>query len=311
MEPVEAEPVEAATAEVAANAQRFRGFADLYDRVRPSPPDSAGQIILAYAGAIRAGLVVDLGSGTGLSSRWAARWSDRVIGVEPSEDMRLVAAQRAAADANVSFEAGYAHDTGLPGGGADVVLAVQALHWMDPVPTLAEIARLLRPGGVFAALDCDFPPLTGCWEAEAAWLRCRERLVVFENRVVEGDTGDALRRPVPEDWAAPEHYGLDYPSTKGLAGGGRSWSKPDHLARLAASGHFRWCTEFAVTATEVGDQARFVDLFCSQGHTQALLNAGLDENTLGITALAATAASALGEGARPFWFTYRVRLAIK
>ncbi|MGH9125028.1 MAG: hypothetical protein ACRDZ8_09935, partial [Acidimicrobiales bacterium] len=176
---------------------------------------------------------------------------------------------------------------------------------------LAEIARLLRPGGVFAALDCDFPPVTGCWEAEAAWMRCRERLVVFENRVVEGDTGDALRRPLPDDCAPPEHYGLDYPSTNGLAGGGRSWSKIDHLARLVHSGHFRWCTEFSLIAAEIGDHGRFVDLFRSQGHTQALLNAGLDEDVLGVTTLSATAASALGNEPRPFWFTYRVRLAIK
>lgn len=301
--------MELAAAEVAANARRFSGFADLYDRVRPSPPDVAGDMILAYAGVTRAALVVDLGSGTGLSSRWAARWADRVVGVEPSEDMRRVAVERAAGQANVSFEAGYAHDTGLAGGDADVVLAVQALHWMDPGPTFAEIARLLRPGGAFVALDCDFPPVVGCWEAEAAWARCRERLVVFEDRVVAGDTGDALRRPVAASVALPEARG-DYPATKGLAGGGRSWAKVDHLARLAASGQFRWCTEFALVATETGDAARFVDLFRSQGHTQTLLNAGLDEEELGITAFAEIAASALGEGTRPFWFTYRVRLAI-
>lgn len=29
----------------------------------------------------------------------------------------------------------------------------QALHWMEPASTLAEVARILRPGGVFAAYD--------------------------------------------------------------------------------------------------------------------------------------------------------------
>ena len=38
-------------------------------------------------------------------------------------------------------------------------MAVQALHWMEPAPTFGEVARLLRPGGVFAALDCDWPPV--------------------------------------------------------------------------------------------------------------------------------------------------------
>src|SRR4029077_538929 len=73
--------------EVRSNAERFSGFADLYDRVRPTPPDVLAEILCAYAGADRPE-VVDLGSGTGLSSRWAAPWSASVIGVEPSEDMR-------------------------------------------------------------------------------------------------------------------------------------------------------------------------------------------------------------------------------
>ncbi|MGH7866895.1 MAG: class I SAM-dependent methyltransferase, partial [Candidatus Dormibacteraceae bacterium] len=45
--------------------------------------------------------------------------------------------------------------TGLPEACADVVTCVQAFHWMDPEIVLPEVARILRPGGVFAAVDYD------------------------------------------------------------------------------------------------------------------------------------------------------------
>ena len=47
-----------------ANANRFSGFADLYDAVRPVPPMVLADVISKYAGD-RPRLVVDLGCGTG------------------------------------------------------------------------------------------------------------------------------------------------------------------------------------------------------------------------------------------------------
>ena len=76
------------TEDLAANATRFSGFADLYDDARPTPPLALAALLASYAGVERPALVVDLGSGTGLSTRWCAPWADRVIGVEPSDDMR-------------------------------------------------------------------------------------------------------------------------------------------------------------------------------------------------------------------------------
>ena len=151
--------------EIPSNADRFSGFADLYDRVRPTPPDVLAEILWTYARTDRP-TVVDLGSGTGLSSRWASRWAGSVVGIEPSEDMRRKAEAQTDA-ANVEYRDGWAHATGLADESADIVLASQALHWMEPSSTLAEVARVLRPGGVFAAIDCDFPPSVGSATAEA------------------------------------------------------------------------------------------------------------------------------------------------
>ena len=178
-----------------ANAERFTGFADLYDTVRPTPPLALAEVLRAYTGGPPVRHVVDLGSGTGLSTRWAATWADRVIGIEPSDDMRRRAADATSlGSSTIDYRAGWSHTTGLPTGSADVVLAVQALHWMDPTPTFTEAARLLRPGGVFAAVDCDFPPIVGSAPAEAAWRRCRGTVRVYEERLAAGLTGDELRR---------------------------------------------------------------------------------------------------------------------
>src|SRR3954447_19347377 len=155
-------------AHVAANVERFMGFADVYDSFRPRPPLAVLDILTQLAQAPRPALVVDLGSGTGLSTALWAERAAQVVGVEPSADMRAQAEQRVAglADpAHVRYQAGYANATGLPDGCADIVTCSQSLHWMEPVSTFAEIARILRPGGVFAAYDCDWPP-TVSWAME-------------------------------------------------------------------------------------------------------------------------------------------------
>ena len=163
-----------------ANANRFSGFADLYDAVRPVPPPLLAGVITRYAGD-SIDTVVDLGSGTGLSTRWAATWSSRAIGVEPSADMRARATAIADPE-QVQYVPGWSNATELPDGCADVVLAVQALHWMDPVSTFPEVARLLRPGGVFAAIDCDWPPSVGNAAAEQAWHTARATVAIHERR---------------------------------------------------------------------------------------------------------------------------------
>lgn len=44
---------------------------------------------------------------------------------------------------------------------------------MPPERTFAEIARVLRAGGVFAALDCDWPPLVH-WQLHDRWVRIHD-----------------------------------------------------------------------------------------------------------------------------------------
>ena len=58
--------------EFSANIERFTGFAGLYDDFRPKPPVVIVDILTQLAQAQRPQLMVDLGCGTGLSTRlWA------------------------------------------------------------------------------------------------------------------------------------------------------------------------------------------------------------------------------------------------
>ncbi len=257
---------------------RFSSYAGTYDQVRPRPPALLAEVISQWAG-VAAPAVIDIGTGSGLSlAPWSGR-ARKVTGVEPSVPMRAIAQQRAAAlpdrDA-FSVVDGRAEDTGLPAGSADIVTASQAMHWFDPDRALPEIARLLRPGGVLAAYDCDWPPAVD-WATDAAYLACEDHLATLE-------TGRDLQPPKA--------------------------AKEEHASRMRASGLFRFVSEIAVHHREQGDADRLLALIRSQGGTVALLNEGLSEDELGLTRLREVAERRI-PGPVPFWWTYRIRLAVR
>lgn len=292
------------------NAERFSGFADLYDDVRPTPPADLAVMLCEYARVDRPALVVDLGSGSGLSTRWAAGWAEHVVGVEPNADMRLAATR--AGTTNMEFVNGLSHQTGLPDGCADIVMAVQSLHWMEPESTFAEVARVLRPDGAFAAIDCDWPPLIGDAQSEAEWDRCHARARRGEDALAAGLRGDALLHSLDIDPDAVDStlHGWDAGEHRRVAVGVHRWGKDTHLDRMRASGKFTISRELGLHTTELGDADRFVDLLRSQGGVQSLLAHGITEEQLGILALHDTCEAAIGTGAHPMRFSYRARIGL-
>ncbi|MEY2401815.1 MAG: hypothetical protein QOJ08_1926 [Ilumatobacteraceae bacterium] len=296
-----------------ANANRFSGFAELYDDVRPVPPLVLADVISSYA-AGRPNVVVDLGSGTGLSTRWAAGWSAEAIGVEPSADMRSRAAA-VTSHTHVRYVRGWSNATELPDGSADVVLAVQALHWMEPVSTFVEVARLLRPGGVFAALDCDWPPSVGNAPAEQAWHNARATVARHERRLA--GWSKSSNPPARASSSSPQSDDLrptaagDSASAVTITDGVQYWHKGQHLARMVSSGEFQHCIEVAAVGEEEGDAERFIQLFRSQGDYQALRRHGLDDAALGVDTFATEVREIFGSDVRPFWFTYRARIGVR
>jgi SAM-dependent methyltransferase len=129
--------------------ERFTGLADVYAKYRPDYPEAALDFILSRCGLGSRSLLIDVGSGTGISTRLFARRGLRVLGIEPNAPMRARAeAEPLPAGIPVpSYQDGRAEATGLPSGQADAVLAAQAFHWFQVEEALREFYRILRPGG--------------------------------------------------------------------------------------------------------------------------------------------------------------------
>ena len=120
------------------------GFGEAYHAARPAPPEALLQLLCRLARVERPRLVVDVGSGTGLSTRAWAQLADEVVGVEPNPEMRATAGADTAFH-NVRYVEGYSDAIGLPDDCADLVTYSQSLHWMEPQPTFREAVRILRP----------------------------------------------------------------------------------------------------------------------------------------------------------------------
>jgi SAM-dependent methyltransferase len=128
---------------------RFTGLANLYARCRPGYPPEALDFIMTHCGLGRGSLLVDVGSGTGISARLFAWRGISVLGIEPNGEMRT----RAEAESLPPhlpapvYQEGRAEATNLPDTTADAVLAAQAFHWFEPEPALREFHRILKPNG--------------------------------------------------------------------------------------------------------------------------------------------------------------------
>ncbi|MCB0940243.1 MAG: class I SAM-dependent methyltransferase [Mycobacterium sp.] len=118
----------------------FGSEAAAYERGRPSYPPEAIDWLLPDG----ARDVLDLGAGTGkLTTRLVERGLD-VVAVDPIAEMLELL--RGALPATPAL-LGTAEQIPLRDNSVDAVLVAQAWHWFDPKRAIAEVARVLRPGG--------------------------------------------------------------------------------------------------------------------------------------------------------------------
>ena len=138
-----------ATAIHCAAAEGFSRGAQAYARGRPDYPSQTRAWLLEDLG-LRAGRVVlDLGAGTGKFTRTLLASGASVIAVEPVPQMLEQLAQ-SAPDARAM--AGEAEHIPLADSAVDAVVCAQAFHWFATSAALAEIRRVLKPGGVFGLI---------------------------------------------------------------------------------------------------------------------------------------------------------------
>lgn len=88
--------------------------------------------------------VIDLGAGTGKFTRLLSTLAPTLIAVEP---VAAMGAQLTKLLPDVRLVNGTAESIPLPAASADAVVCAQAFHWFSTEAALAEIHRVLKPGG--------------------------------------------------------------------------------------------------------------------------------------------------------------------
>ncbi len=93
--------------------------------------------------------VADLACGTGSAALAAAAAGARVTAVDITPELLEIGAQKADNDGrSITWVTADASDTGLPGASFDAVVSNMGIIFVEPAGQVAEIARLLVPGGI-------------------------------------------------------------------------------------------------------------------------------------------------------------------
>lgn len=264
--------------EFSPTVDRFSGFAHQYDNYRPSPPKDLMETLSKLTKSEKPQLVVDLGCGTGLSTRPWASFAEKVVGVDPSPDM-LREAQEKTRESNVTFQAGFGHETGLPDSCADIVTCASSLHWMEPTPTLNEVRRIMRSGGVFAAYGYQYPLPISSWEVELAYREFRKKLDAME---ADRQVGKGLKR----------------------------WPWNDVFGTMQQSGMFRYEKKLYLHTTLPWDFTHFSGWVRAHGGVQFLHQQGVSYSEMGVDRLLDFAESFFDEKPVPCLFCYQAQVGI-
>lgn len=138
------------------------GFKDAkaYDTHRPSYPAEAVRSLLTHLGVAgkSKARIIDLAAGTGkFTELLAARPEEyEILAVEPTESMRETLVEKGLS--GVTAKEGTAEKMDVEDGWADGIVVAQAFHWFATEASLAEIHRVLKPGGTLGMIwnveDC-------------------------------------------------------------------------------------------------------------------------------------------------------------
>lgn len=186
-------------------ARGFQAGAAAYEMARPGYPDEAVAALAAELGVASGTRVCDLAAGTGKLTRRLVELGASVVAVEPVDAMRD---QLMRAVPEVEAVEGTAESIPLPDASVDVVTVAQAFHWFDAPAALAEIARVLKPGGGLALLWNERDDATA-WVAEMSRIiRWHERTVSRYQHVDWAEVVAASQRFTPLEeqsirWAQP------------------------------------------------------------------------------------------------------------
>jgi SAM-dependent methyltransferase len=219
---------------------KFSDRSGLYRRARPTYPPELMARLAALAPSRR--LAWDSGTGSGQAALALAAHFDSVFATDPSPQQIA----NAAPHERVSYKVEAAERVSLADASADLVLAAQAMHWYDLDLFYRQAERVLRPGGILAAIGYAWfyvdaaidavierallGPMRPYWAANNALLWDGYRFIPFP--------GEEIRVGQPAihlDWSLDElfDYVLTWSATRAFeaqAGEGRLRRARDALA---------------------------------------------------------------------------------
>ncbi|XP_033028211.1 putative methyltransferase DDB_G0268948 isoform X2 [Lacerta agilis] len=173
-----------------------RAHAAFYQKYRFSPQENLQGVIFSYLEKKRVSpgqLAVDVGCGSGQSTRMLAKHFEKVVGTDISE-AQIEEARRVPQPPNVSYLVCPAEDLPFEDSSVDLVTAFAAVHWFDGPRFLREVERVLKPSGcvVFSSYNSD---MQLCYkdctdELTEIFRETQDQLFTFRNekiKLVEND----------------------------------------------------------------------------------------------------------------------------
>jgi len=143
----------------------FSGHADSYREARPTYPSDLFAWLAQQAPDTS--FAWDCGCGNGQATVDLAQHFARVLGTDPSAKQ----IESAEARPNIEYRVEPAEQCSLGSAAASAVVVAQALHWFDHPRFYAEVKRVLKPRGLFAAWT-----YSDCSTGVAAIDRAKDRL---------------------------------------------------------------------------------------------------------------------------------------
>ncbi len=162
--------------------QYFEEVAPKWDEMRKSYfTEEVRDAAIARANLTPESVVADVGTGTGFMLVGVAPLVSKAYGFDASSEMLEVARRNLGGASNVELRVSDGSSLPLPDGSLDAVFANMYLHHTpDPAAAIAEMVRVLKPGGRLAITDMD--------KHDHQWMReeMADVWLGFDRRELEG-----------------------------------------------------------------------------------------------------------------------------
>jgi ubiquinone/menaquinone biosynthesis C-methylase UbiE len=127
--------------------RRFSNRVENYIKYRPGYPQEAIEFIFQHTGFNNDSVISDIGSGTGILTKYFNNRVNKIFAVEPNDEMRTAAEGLLKSQKNFISVNASAEQTTLDDDSVDGIAIAQAFHWFDRNKVRKEFKRILKRDG--------------------------------------------------------------------------------------------------------------------------------------------------------------------